>query len=262
MKNRLFITLILFAILTLSSQCKKKCSDPTNPDCDNYNPCYGKKAVSAAFTIFEEVNVVPTFEVPYYDTDTITMNQARFTALEEGAEYEWHIGSEILRTKSFTRSDFPQNQSIPVTLIVKKTPDTSCFPNDDGADTLTRYLWKCRFFDNSKLFGTFKGFFDNNKQDTATVKIFKGERWRGSTLDPQLLISNLISGCTDTLASSDIPFRGFKKVYDYFPDYCKRPHGLFAIRGKNNDTLDINIQQERVRDASDKITRRFVGVRQ
>lgn len=33
---------MLCSILLLSSTCKKKCFDSTNPDCENYDPCYEK----------------------------------------------------------------------------------------------------------------------------------------------------------------------------------------------------------------------------
>ena len=138
MKNKHICLLLLVLAMGLGGQCKKKCYDPTNPQCEDYDPCYGKKKVSAQFTIHEAV-ANRSEEWKYYDTDTIFTDAAYFTALEDNAQYEWHIGADVLTTKKVTRTQFPRGQTIPITLIVTKTPDKSCFPNDTGRDSITRF---------------------------------------------------------------------------------------------------------------------------
>jgi hypothetical protein len=168
MKNRLFIGLMLFAVLITAACCKDKCSDPANPDCGNYDACYGKKSTSAAFTIEERVGE------RYFETDTIGGdNLVRFTATEEADSYTWYLGSEVIKEKSFTRLDFPKNSNLKVKLVVNRTPNTACFPNDKGVDSLTRpfYVWPPMFNYRPQpvtlgkyfpIFGTYNGSLKSN----------------------------------------------------------------------------------------------------
>jgi hypothetical protein len=267
MKNFNASYLIIFLSITLFSCCKDetKCQDSTKIECENYDPCYGKKAVSAAFSIFEPKETDVPDSIPYIDTDTVA-NFGRgvaFKALEEGAEYEWHLGSEVIKTRSFYRSGFPDNEKIPITLIVRKKPNNSCFPSDDGVDSLTRSFVQVDFFKASKVFGTFKGYFDNNKNDTATVKIYHALKNSGNRTYDQIFITNIISGCTDTLYDYfGAMHPTFKGVYDVFPYFCKRPKIWFQVKGVKNDSLVVQMRQEKVRDSPEFINRQFIGIRQ
>jgi len=50
---RFFTALAALALFTTC--CKDDCLDPTNPDCENYDPCYGKTQPSAKFIMEESV---------------------------------------------------------------------------------------------------------------------------------------------------------------------------------------------------------------
>jgi len=120
--------LVLGIIVSLLQSCKH----------DPEDPCKSLRPVSAAFTIYETFPYVTPSAWKPYDTDTIRTFGATFTAVEEGASYEWTIGSETIRTRSFYRQDFPINVPIPVTLKVTKNPNRNCFPTDSGVATKTR----------------------------------------------------------------------------------------------------------------------------
>ena len=119
--------------------CPDYCDDPTNRDCYNYDPCTAKAPVSAAFHMYERQAgaLMPDGWVDY-DTDTLIGSAIEFKALEENAEYEWRLGLETIRSRSFVRHSFPEGVPLTVALIVKKIPNTYCFPDDDGIDTVTR----------------------------------------------------------------------------------------------------------------------------
>ena len=188
MKNRLFIGLLLFAVLITAACCKDKCSDPANPDCGNYDACYGKKSTSAAFTIEEQVSE------RFFETDTVGGNNlVRFTANEEADSYMWYLGSEIITTKSFLRKGFPRNQTLTVTLVVKRTPNTTCFPSDKGVDSVTRsfYVWPEVFNFNTTpitvttyypIYGTYNGSLKSNPSvnfnTTLHDTLWKNDRGR------------------------------------------------------------------------------------
>ena len=126
---------ILFFFLAVS--CKKDKITPPAPD-----PCIGLQEVSADFTM-EEMTHANENLAKYTNTDTIfSKKNVRFTAKEENAEYTWYIGTEVLHTRSFTRyfGATLEGQSLPITLVVKKAANTSCFPMDDGYDSIVKYL--------------------------------------------------------------------------------------------------------------------------
>ncbi len=137
MKKINLFYLYSLCVVLLFSCCDddKKCQDPTKIECENYDPCFGKKAVSAAFKIEELVGST------YFETDTIG-HRARFTALEEGDTYTWYLGSEVVKEKSFDRYGFPRSSWVNIKLVVTKKADV-CFPNSSGADSLTKrfYVW-------------------------------------------------------------------------------------------------------------------------
>ena len=134
-----FIYLMLLSVLVFSS-CKKH-EQPelteVNEDCD----CASE--VSADFEILE-LEELPQFDPVGTDTDTIFLDaNVLFRAKENGAEYTWYIGSEVLNTQEVGRS-FPlayADQSITVSLVVRKTANTICFPMDDGYDSISRTFY-------------------------------------------------------------------------------------------------------------------------
>ena len=132
MKPITLFLLLSLVILTFTS-CRHHCQDPSNPDCENYDPCYAKIAPTANFYIYENIiwdidNL--GFEWVKYDADTIATAGVNFEAQYPNAiSYEWHIGSEVLYGRRVYRESFPENADIPITLKVTTHRDNLCFPN-------------------------------------------------------------------------------------------------------------------------------------
>ena len=104
------------------------------------NPCDCASEVSAEFTMEEFMSV---FSDKLSETDTMYRgDNLLFTALDSSAEYIWYIGAEIITERTFTRNFGASliGQTLPMHLVVKKTPNTICFPNDDGYDSITKYI--------------------------------------------------------------------------------------------------------------------------
>ncbi len=144
MKNLLYFFLITLLVLSCSRCKEEDCTDSTNPDCPNYvapvDPCAGKTEVSADFVIEERISIIGDGEFISTDT-TLKERNIRFRAITEGAvEYKWYIGNEIINQQIVTRFFSSQwtGSNIPITLVVRKIPDTACFPNDDGYDSITK----------------------------------------------------------------------------------------------------------------------------
>ncbi len=64
-KSILYLSL---ALLVLIPGCKCSCDDPTDPDCKNYDPCYGADPpLTADFEMYEYVAPLSSF----YGPDTL-----------------------------------------------------------------------------------------------------------------------------------------------------------------------------------------------
>lgn len=161
--------------MILSTPACKKCKDPSNPDCDNYDPCYGSSEVSADFRIFETRGQADCV-IPDIESNTFTdLSFVRFTANQDLDEYHWIVGAETINSKSFIRRGFPRGISTAITLIGYREPNKRCHPADDGWDTVTKniycldkiYSFKEPIYDNICL-GWYNGYNISNPSDTFT----------------------------------------------------------------------------------------------
>jgi hypothetical protein len=219
-------------LLSRSCHDEPKCTDVTNPSCPNYDPCYGVSPVSASFKILETIELNRGFWKDY-ETDTVIGGYVKFVADLDGAEYKWTIGAETYQTKSVTLwfANVADRTTIPITLIVKKQPDTKCNPNDDGADTLTKRMYirkTCKLFSFTEIY-RFQGSYTDNPQDTFTMSFY----W--DTLKQRNNIDNLIRG-RQTQGTDG--FKGYRQ-YAFDADlgvvYCS---GRAFI--KPNDSIEVN----------------------
>ncbi|NJN78718.1 MAG: hypothetical protein HC803_10675, partial [Saprospiraceae bacterium] len=108
------------------------------------------------------------------NSDTVYSRNLEFEAPEGMDKYTWVIGSEVLHDRVIVRKNFPPNEIIPITLIVERTPNRECFPNDDGIDTLVRNLFYEDDYYNSLFFGEYKGHFLRLPNDDFIIK-FEGK---------------------------------------------------------------------------------------
>jgi hypothetical protein len=234
MKNFNAIYLITFLSITLFSCCKDepKCQDPTKIECENYDPCYSIKPISASFKILETVSGY----APYwqnYDTDTLASSYASFVADIEGAEYKWEIGAKTYTDKSFSQSfiGVADKTVIPVTLIVKKQSNKGCNPNDDGIDTVTRNLVIRKEYKLFSLYETkrFNGSFTDSPKDTFTMSFsFDTLQWNLPSV-----ISPLIKGYPYKEDNVTFGYRQIEFYSDAEPSYRGR---AFL---KPNDSLEV-----------------------
>ena len=168
----------MLAVLALAVACKK---EKPLLDISDKDPCSCAKEVSAEFDIQEVINI-------QYGRETITDHvfenrTVRFTAHEEHEDYKWYLGSEILTGKSVSRyfNSSVANMTIPVTLVVKKNPNKTCFPNDDGYDSVVKYMDVIeRCAQPHMLEGTFR-FAEENSTDSIDIRLERG--FYGTTTD-------------------------------------------------------------------------------
>lgn len=174
-----FLLLIIacLGIVLMAESCKKECHDKSNPDCENYDPCYGKEKTNADFTI-EEMVAGRGFE-----TDEIHRNsKVRFNAIQEFESYEWIVGNHVdtFRTKNFVLGGFPEGQSFTVRLIGKRKPNTRCFPDDSGIDTVFKTFKVTANDSLLPIYGQYEGYYDKYPDKKVTVNVWRTTRLFGS----------------------------------------------------------------------------------
>ncbi|MBK9247679.1 MAG: hypothetical protein IPM69_06085 [Ignavibacteria bacterium] len=266
MKKNYVLTLLLVGAVILVG-CPEEVVKPLPID-----PCVGKAPITAAFTIADLSGSDHPFWVKY-DCDTVLNSSVLFEAKVRNADsYEWTIGSQTITTRDVIRGNFPRGEQIPIRLIVRKKPDTTCFPSDDGIDTVVRLLYTVPIVDDpgtlihrfdSPRGGRFKGVHDDSPNDTLTITIdpyyfTQPDRTVYAILDfpKKGCICWQIGGHTNSYKEDEFAYSGNND--------CMRPSGISYIHGKNNDSLLIHYRVNIV-DSSGHIPvrpeRKFRGVR-
>ena len=248
--NRLLYFFFLITAVLSCSRCKEECDDPTDPDCPNYvvpvDPCAGRTEVSAEFVIEQRVDVVGQIgQLILSDTAISLYNTTRVTAtIENAALYKWIIGTDTVSgpTASFYFSESQAGQSYPVTLIVQKVPNFACFPNDNGMDTVTKFIHVIEICDNP-IYGTYRVAFDTNPTDSFTVAI---KTWP-FTGDLTNECNNLFLNNFDNPTSPDSCYATYRAVgYQYLKFWsddasCSGSRGE-AFIGPDNNSIRAHYQ--------------------
>ncbi len=159
--------------------------------CHRDNPCAGQSATSANFTI-QDNNIFNNGWIPYL-TDTVVGGGVTFTALDSGGQYEWHIGSGVYTTQSVTLNfvTAPQGSTIPIMLIIKKTPDIKCFPKDPGIDTVVRNIYINKNL--CHVFGSYYGYMTDSPSYKFSIRII-------DSIPPPYYTNYAMSNCgSDTI---------------------------------------------------------------
>jgi hypothetical protein len=164
------ITFFLFLQFFLAGCIKNNCTDDTNPDCSNYNPCKKNIETSASFKIYDRIAGNAPIGWVWQDTDTVSIGaifEADMPYKADGSiTYEWHIGAGIYYTKSVEIPDgMPLNKNLTAMLIVRNSKvNKLCFPNDDGIDTIIRNYYTSSSY--SRMNGLYRGAYSSKPLDS------------------------------------------------------------------------------------------------
>lgn len=164
--------------------------------------------------------------------------QLLFRALHKADEHLWYIGTEAEpRTGEQIRIEFPFDKTmgrIRVMHIAKYTPDKTCFPNDDGIDTLIKYIHPVEYR-LSPVWGTYVGCYDDciQGEDTLEIRNF----YIPSNGQYDLGISNFPKGCDSSLTDLMILGRWIStqtnkgsSIPSSYPDDCPR-YFVYNMKG-------------------------------
>jgi hypothetical protein len=177
----IFCFFALALLLAMGSCRKKKCYDPTNRDCENYDPCYGKKTANFGFTFGSQWGTEEYFlgiKNYVHDKDSLFGNKERlkFTAHSIYDSVKWKLGSEIITEKSFVRifRDVPEGYY--QCQMIGYRAKQSCIINDDGVDTVVK-RWYMMPIPKLPIIGKFKVLFSGAK-DSSIVEVLPWETYK------------------------------------------------------------------------------------
>lgn len=186
---------LIFMIALTTSGCKR-CDDPGDPECKNYDPCYGQTEVSAEFVMGNTFTNQwhPTLQDTFLISDTVLQNlpMVEFRGPDGYDSYEWRIGQD---NRIFTDQDIALLFTDPepllkVQLIVKRNLDLVCFPGEDGRDTVVKYLTVIPFQD-AAIIGSYRGVLASEPTDSFDIYIKQHPQF----IDPGYFLFEINRGC-------------------------------------------------------------------
>jgi hypothetical protein len=155
------------------------------------DPCDCASEVSADFVI-EEALLNPSLDWVETDT-TFHTKDVQFRALEENAEYTWYIGIDTFNTQSASRFFTDQwiGFDIPITLVVRKEPNSTCYPHDDGYDSITKTFYVSQYpleygTNQDIEFGSIEGtyrMFSTELNDSIDIGVDVRDSWGTQTVN-------------------------------------------------------------------------------
>lgn len=149
------------------------CCDPTNPECPNYDPCFGKMETTAYFTIAQQFGPIGENASLFITDDVVLGGTIKFSAIpQDGATYTWILGIDTVVGGPEVTTDLgglPVG-TYPNTLIVTKIMDTLCFPNDPGVAQFTRSFTRISGCD-AQITGKFRGIFEGAGPDSVVIEL-------------------------------------------------------------------------------------------
>lgn len=149
----------------------ERCLNPRNPNCDNYDPCYGKVQPSAAFLMEEG----PAFPQVYFADSLFIGYGIRFrsTLTDPEVQHKWYVGAETFTGSTTPSRNFwnvPRPATISISHVISYDPDSRCFPADDGKDSIVQTFRLIATYNELQTYGTYRGAL-NGSQDTFEIRM-------------------------------------------------------------------------------------------
>ena len=253
----LFSALSLCSLILLIAQgcCKEKCNDISNPACENYDPCSGKRQTSANFVIEEYLCDWEGDEI-WIESDTFSGNRMdskiRFRALNDADSFIWEIGASKYYTKSLILNSFPENRHDKITLIaVNKHTNKNCFPADNGRDTSIHkiFTWpsesyydvnlkKDIFNKPTPIKGIYKGYY-TSKPNLEVIIGFYDSNLYCPSVDPNILSNGYLINIPQGYGKFDNCEYSINSTFGHTPFGC-------VIAG-NQTLVNSNYLNEQIR---------------
>jgi hypothetical protein len=206
--NKYFFYSMLFLFAAVTG-CKEddedQCCDPTNPECVNYDPCFGETETTAAFKFFARYGLGEDAE--WVEETKFIGSPILFAAEDTTADsYTWYLGIDTFTNVTQVQRTISQlaNGSYPASLVVEKTPNLDCFPLDDGRDSLYmefEVVDRCE----ALTYGKFRGMRQGVDNDSIDIEIYLADFNTGEPcVENSTTFFVNCAGQNDTVAGSGI----------------------------------------------------------
>jgi hypothetical protein len=175
-----FIFISLLGAVLFLSACRK-CDDPQNEECENYDPCYNEQAPSAKFLMKEGFLGSGGKFISFADSVMVGYTIWFESELEDpNITHKWYLGSETFtgRVTPGRRFDDPsivRPQIIEITHVIEYSPNKSCYSNDVGYDSVVQTFTLVGSINELQTYGKFKGLI-TGQQDSFIVDIMSVDR--------------------------------------------------------------------------------------
>lgn len=232
MKTLIKILLLTSGFLLALFSCKKDQIEIKK----TADPCDCASEVTADFVIEESTGAVLKYMT---ETDTVLKNKrVHFTALEDDATYTWYIGIEVFTEQSAYRyfDDTWAGSNIPITLVVKKDPNSICFPNDDGYDSITKSFHVSQYPISTGVpftdvdAGPIEGWYrvkSSHLPDSFDIKLDITVDGQGGVIGRHFNISNYNGYGDSCIVQSEVKAMNYRQIWNDPPTgYC---NNLFAM---------------------------------
>jgi len=246
----LFMTALWLSLFSLGS-CKK-CDDPCNLECDNYDPCCNVKSADASFELLTkpldpglrelEIEALP-LEENKVSRASILMGKAR----EGFSEYRWTLLTNGFVYKYEGREfehkvDFYHNLSnITVKLSVNSEGASNCEKKEsDQSEQAVQVL----AFEKIPVFGQYRGNYEppHNLEDDFIIEITKAEPRRPTdSLDYARHLNPFLVHIQCEKIDSWASINGFA----FFSNYnhcCRRTEATGKLENKKDIIIKLNHQ--------------------
>lgn len=159
----------LFALLTIAitscnKDCEEPCTDPTNPKCENYDPCWDINEPTAKI-LMRSLNLRPGHGWSWTPYDTVFAYNVYFSSPFTGSEYEqtWYLGTEVIHAETFNRvhPNIERPQFITVSHVITYPVDSLCYPNTTGRDSTSATYYMVEYANEYAIRSKFRGAFAN-----------------------------------------------------------------------------------------------------
>jgi hypothetical protein len=246
------LIVVLASFVLLLPACKDDCPDPSNPDCENYDPCFGKDTVNTLFKVRRSSGGFPPPGewCQLVTSDTFNASTVRFDIPDgslESSTYEWQIGSEAdARTDKGFEVDFSDylldkgwEQWISVTLSVR-TPINECLSNPkDTLVSVTRELFFTEKTIPWRPLGKYKGYFTNDPNNEVTIEFLRLSNWNIRKIEYEVFLTTGLPNIDTFMYPFGCPERGctnFKHRILRFTQtqVCETPGGVNLAALSNN----------------------------
>ena len=237
------------AVVVLAQCCKPDdeptppCDDPANPECPNYDPCYGKEEPNASF-FTEDRLIYPEFgEYLWINDSILSGGPVRFRSPfeGEGIAHKWYIGAEIIEEPSVIRnfSEVQRPDYITVSHVITYPVDTLCYPTATGRDSIAQTFYLIDFLSELlTIDNTFRGVL-NNETDSFDFKI---RCLVGHTGNPaQISTSNwMFFGINFHNSYDSLQFPASSVSNTHFSIYNPDLKGALLVINPENMTVEMN----------------------